>query len=580
MGIIGNALQRVRELTRGDKEFVRTQLSAGNTISGAPGSGFDLLQAYGYDVLSDYLRLDHDLMSRFVDYEEMDDYPEISAALDIYADDATVTDTQRNRAVWIESADETVQQALDDLFHRRLRLDEEIREIARTTVKYGNDYEEMLVTEDGVVGLQYLAVPTVRRVEGPRGELYGFVQDFKGRSNYSPVEFQEALAARFALGTGALNGALPYVAMEDWEVVHFRLKGKQRRSLYGYSVMEPCRWIWKRLMMLEDAALIYRLQRAPERYAFYVDTGDLPPKEALAYVNQCRQMYRKKKFFNPSTGRVDLRNNPLGQDEDFFVPVRKGSEAARIEVLGAPSWQHMDDIEYFRDKLFAGMKVPKAYLAQEADVARAVLSSEDVRFAMAVLSVQQELRAGISKIGRVHLAATGVDPNQVEFDVRMTVPSSIFELAQIEVMTARAELAGRMGDYVSAYWIMSSVFKLNDGEIETITKQRKEDAVAAAVLQAEAAVAAEKTQQRLMPSSDSEGPTEALRRPLILPPSVQGLTEQQLLRGNRDMERRLGDQLDELRAGDRKLDMKLRGIQQLLDELRLAGAYSSNGRQG
>jgi hypothetical protein len=492
VGFFGNVSNRIRDYFRRDKSQVGIEMAKGSTASGYPTSGYDLMQAYGYDVLSDFLKLEHDLLARYIDYEEMDDYPEIAAAIDIFADDASQFETERTRTVWVTSQDATLQQNLDDLFHRQLRMDEEIWEIARTVVKYGNDYEEILVTGEGVRGLNFLAPPTVRRIEGPRGELFGFVQDFKGRFGYSPAEFQQIMANRSAMrqGDGNTNagfgGMEKISALEDWEVVHFRLRGKHRRSIYGYSVLEPARWIWKRLMLLEDAALIYRLQRAPERYAFYVDIGDLPPNEALAYLNRVRQQHRKKRWVNPTTGKLDVKFDPIDQTEDFFVPVREGREGTRIEVLGAPAWQSVEDIEYFRDKLFAAIKIPKAYLAQTDGVNRSILSSEDVRFARTVLRIQREMRNGLSKIARVHLAALNIDPQAVDYNIHMTVPSAIFELAQLEVKNARADLAGRMGQLVSQYYLLSNIFGMTDDAIDTIFEQRREDAEREAEMQASA----------------------------------------------------------------------------------------------
>lgn len=508
MGFVANTADRIRQFFRQDKEQLPLRMAKGTSPSGPASAGYDMLQAYGQDVLSDYLRLEHDLLSRYVDYEEMDDYPEISTALDIFSDDSSQPETQINRTVWIESPDESVQHVLDDLLHKKLRIDEEIWEIARTLVKYGNDCEEILVTENGVEGLNFLPPPTVRRIEGPRGELFGFIQDFKGKFGYGPQEFQQILTQRMATPLGragtpdkqATSGYEGRVAaLEDWEVVHFRLRGKHRRSLYGYSVCEPARWIWKRLMMLEDAALIYRLQRAPERYAFYVDTGDLPPAEALAFVNRVRQGHKKTKFFDPTTGKLNLKFNPIAQDEDFFIPSRKGQDGTRIEVLGAPSWQHMDDIEYFRSKLFAALKIPKAYMGQEEGVARAVLSSEDVRFARTILRVQRELRNGLAKVCRIHLAALNINPYQMDYDIRMTVPSSIFELAQLEVRNARADLAGRMGEFVSLHWTLSNVFGFSDSDIETIIAQQEGDVLRNEMNQAKAQVAVQKYQTDNMP---------------------------------------------------------------------------------
>jgi|WetSurMetagenome_2_1015567.scaffolds.fasta_scaffold15064_3 hypothetical protein len=538
MGAVQNVVDRLRRAFLVDKERGGDLLARGSTSPTYPDSGYDLLQAYGYDALSDYLRLEHDLLSRYVDYEEMDDYPEIASAVDVYADDASQPDTQLQRTVWISSPDKTLQGVLDDLFFVRLRMDEEIWELTRSLVKYGNDYEEILVTKEGVVGLNFLPAPTVRRVEGPRGELYGFVQDFRGRFGYSPQEFQKLLmqrtdSIRSMMQPGGSTiwqggGLLQQVsALETWEVAHFRLRGKHRRSVYGYSVLEPARWIWKRLMLLEDAAMIYRLQRAPERYAFYVDVGDLPPGEALAFVNKMRQQHRKKRFVNPSTGKLDLKFDPLSQDEDFWVPVRKGVEGTRIEVLGGPSWQHMEDVEYFQNKLFSALKVPKAYLAQDENVARAVLSSEDVRFARSVLRVQREVKNGLSKIARTHLAALNIDPYAAEYAIHMTVPSAIFELAQLEVRNARADLAARMREHVSLPWVLKNVYLLSDDDIETIIRQRSEDTIR----EGKATAEVEKM------SGMAQAEVEKAKAP---PPGMESVTgDEKALKGLRLLERKL-----------------------------------------
>jgi hypothetical protein len=590
VGAVQNVIGLLRQAFVTDKERGADLLAKGSTSPTYPDSGYDLLQAYGYDALADFLRLEHDLLSRYVDYEEMDDYPEVASAVDVYADDASQPDAQLQRTVWVTSPDRTLQAVLDDLFYRRLRLDEEIWEITRSLCKYGNDYEEMLVTEQGVVGLNFLPAPTVRRVEGPRGELYGFVQDFKGRFGYSPQEFQKLLATRtdairraLQPGQGAAQqpgNLLQQVnALEPWEVVHMRLRGKHRRNVYGYSILEPARWIWKRLMLLEDAAMIYRLQRAPERFAFYVDVGDLPPGEALAFVNKIRQQHKKKRFVNPSTGKLDLKYETLSQDDDFWVPVRKGVEGTRIEVLGAPSWQHMEDVEYFQTKLFSALKVPKAYLAQDENTARAVLSSEDVRFARSVLRVQREVRNGLSKIARTHLAALNIDPSVVDFSINMTVPSAIFELAQLEVRNARSDLAGRMREHVSLRWVLENVYLLSDEDIQLIIKERSEDTVREGKDQAEveklSAMAQSAAEQAMgggrggfegvMAPPSMKRLSERLR---ALPPSMRGgISEQELLRGSREAEKRASDKLDRLLNASAVQTRRLRETGALLREV-------------
>lgn len=596
MGFWGDIGHRVRGMLRFDKEQIVLNLAKGGTNSGYPQTGFDLLQAYGQDILSDYLKLEHDLMARFVDYEEMDDYPELASAIDIYADDATQVESLLNKVCWVDSPDKTVQSILEDLLWKRLRVDEEVWEICRTLVKYGNDYEELLVTGDGLVGMNFLPPPTMRRIEGRRGELFGFVQDYKGRFGYSPEEFKQLLAQR---ASGSNSPQYKYAALEDWEVVHYRLRSKHRRSIYGYSVLEPARWIWKRLMILEDAAMVYRLQRAPQRYAFYIDVGDMPPKEAMGFLHKMRQQYKKTKFYNPQTGKLDLKYNPLSQDEDFFVPVRKGVQATKIDVVGSPSWQHMEDIEYFKLKLYAAIKVPKVYLGSEAPRAKGVLSQEDVRFARTVLRIQREVRNGLKKKCRIHLAALGIDPSKVDFEVYMTTPSSIFELAQLEVRNAKADFAGRMSQFVSLHWILQKVFGLSDEEIEYIIKERHQEQLADAEIQAKAmglnmdvqnksalqqqAASTHLQQQQMAQAQPGTQAAEDLRKHIRASGSLSSMwpqmrqrlgyrpiSEQELFHGNREHEKLVGDNLEKILSSNTGLARRLDELGQLVEELRMS----------
>lgn len=576
-GAVQGVVDKLRAAFAADKEHISRDLAKGSTSPAYPDQAFDLFQAYGYDALSNYLRIEHDLVSKYVDFENMDEIPEIFAVLNIYSDDATQPDSQLKRTVWVTSPDKTLQTELDDLFNRTLRMDEEISEIARCLVKYGNDFNEILVNENGVVGLNYLPAPTIRRVEGPRGELYGFVQDWRGRFGFSPNEFQQILAARNEALAGmqyqgsagaAGNYKNPLVtALEPWEVCHFRLSGKARRTAYGQSILEGSRWIFKRLMLLEDAALIYRLQRAPERFAFYVDVGDLPPQEALAYVNKIRQRYKKKRIIN-SNGQLDLKYSPLSMDQDFYVPTRRGTDGARIETLGSPSWQHMDDVAYFQNKLFTALSVPKAYLAHEEGAHRAILSSEDVRFARAVLRVQRELRNGLKRIARTHLAALNIDPDKVQFEINMTIPSAIFELAQLEVRNARADLAARMREHVSLRWILENVYQLSDEDIQVIIKERQEDALRDGKVQAEIekmtaqaqAVSAPAQPESLMRSGQLPRLTE-------IPGRRAGITIKELEAGSRAAEKRAAAKLDLLLRGDDEKTRRIKEIGALLHEL-------------
>jgi hypothetical protein len=325
----------------------------------------------------------------------------------------------------------------------------------------------------------------------------------------------------------------------------------------------------------------------------------------MAFLHKIRQQYKKTKFYNPQTGKLDLKYNPLSQDEDFFVPVRKGVQQTKIDVVGSPSWQHMEDIEYFKLKLYAAIKVPKVYLGSEAPRAKGVLSQEDVRFARTVLRLQRELRNGMKKMARVHLASLNINPSAVDFEIHMTTPSSIFELAQLEVRNAKADFAGRMQQFVSLHWILQKVFGLSEEEIEYIIKERHQEQLSDAEIQAkamglqmdvqnqgavqqQAAQAEIQTQQQAAQqqmAAAAGGSTQAsedlraafraqgalsrrwpqMRQHLGYKP----ITEQELFQGNRDHEKLVEDNLETIMGSNTETARRLGELGQLLNEVKM-----------
>jgi len=505
MGWTDNIADRIRARFTVDKEKKALDAGRGRIPAGARIGMGTADSAYGYEQLSSHLNLEHDLMGRYIDYEEMDDFPEISAAVDVYADDSTQIDLMRRKTVWVVSENERVRQILDDLLHKQLRIEEDVWGATRTLVKYGNLYGEILVNQEGVIGLNFLPPPTMRRIEDESGGLLGFVQDPAGRG-LTLREFRtllndkgqivtkpvEAKPESKPFGAGAVGSETmassdvsKVVPFEDWEVVHWRLRGKHLRSIYGFSVLEAARWVWRRLTLLEDAVLLHKLTRSPARYAYYIDCGDLSPQQAMAYVNEIKNNYKKKKYIT-SDGKIDFKVNPLGAQEDFWLPSKGGKESTRIDLLSGADWQALDDVNYFRSKLFTALKMSSSFVGlQEGGDTRSNLANQDVRFARTVLRLQREFRNGLKKVCRVHLAALGIDPHAVEWDVQMASPSSIFELAQIEARTAQTQLAEQMSTFVPRQWLLKTVFGFTEDEIADMQGKKDEEDDAEAVKLAE-----------------------------------------------------------------------------------------------
>lgn len=391
-----------------------------------------------------------------------------NSAFRYYASDATQPSIQNNRSLWVEGDSDAVIGILDDMIAKRLRAEDEIWSQAYSLAMYGNNFEEVLVTGNGVIGLNHLPAPTMRRVESLDGGLIGFVQDITGQFTSNNTQLRAMLAGSTQIP--------PYIALfEDWQVCHMRLRSTRRRSPYGVSISEPARWIWKRLVMMEDMAIIYRLNRIP-RYAYYVDVTDVPPDRVEGFLRKAKRDLKKRPMVNPRSGRLDMRYNPMAHDEDYIIAVREGKELARVDIISAPDWQSTEDINYFKRMLHGSLNVPRAWLGQDEPIQnRGILSNEDVRAARITLNLQREVRNGYEFICRVHLAARGLNPYDPEFTVMMTAPSGIWELAAYEVLNARADYASRVQPFTSIRWIQENVLKLSDEEIKAIEKQAKKE---------------------------------------------------------------------------------------------------------
>jgi len=402
-----------------------------------------------------------------------------NSAIDIYSDDASQIDPGENKTIWVSSDDEFIRKELDVLLHKTLNIEEFVWSDLRGLCKYGNHYKEMVVKKNqGVIGLNPIPSPTMRRIEVGMGaeSTTGFIYDPTATFRTTTADFISKMQAR--LQDGGQNYQDIYqnptmdLVFEDWEILHFRLRGKNQYSQYGHGIFEPARWIYKRMVLLEDSLVLYRLQRAPSRYAFYIDVTNVPPQETNGYLNKIKQAVKKQKYVNNSNKR-DQKFDVLSGSDDFFLPVRDGKESTRVESLAGPVYDAIEDVKFFENKLFAALKVPKPFLTYEESTAKTNLSAEDTRFARTIMRIQREYKNGIKKLCRVHLASKGIDPSRINFEVHMTIPSAIFELAQLEIKNAELELADKFGSYAPRGWIMKNILKFSDSQIEEMEKMRQ-----------------------------------------------------------------------------------------------------------
>ena len=393
----------------------------------------------------------------FRDYDTMDMDPIISSALDIYADEC-VTKNELGEILIIHSSNDNIKQILYNLFYDILNIEFNMWSWTRNLVKYGDFYLKMYISpEYGVYMVEPISAYNVSRVEN------------SDITNKNYVKFQINLPE---------GGRLE--ELENYQVAHFRMLSDSNFIPYGKSIIEGGRRVWKQLSLMEDAMLIHRVMRAPEKRVFKVDVGNIPPQEVDQYMQKLMDKMKKVPYIDEKTGDYNLRFNLQNMVEDFYLPVRGSDSGTSIEPLSGMEFNGIDDIEYLRNKMLAALKIPKAFLGYEEDLSgKATLASEDIRFAKTVNRVQRILISELNKIAMVHLYAQGYkDSSLVDFTLELTNPSVIFEKEKIGIWQDKVNLSKDMMEtkLFSKKWIYENVFKISDEDSDVQKNDLVEDA--------------------------------------------------------------------------------------------------------
>jgi hypothetical protein len=462
MGITARSLELIRSVFLRDNQFPQPPEFINQYYSGYQKHGTISPLTSANSIYASSFSINNDIQSRYSDYELMGGYPEISTAINLFSDEATQADVITNKSVWIKSPDDTIQTILNNTLHKQLEIEDHIWEMAHDLTQFGNLFEEIVVRDQqGVVKLIHHPASSMRRIDGDNGVLYGFISDSQMNFEINTQTFTNLLKdpAR------NLNSNQSIKVFEPWEMAHFRIRGSGRQEQYGISAVDAARWAWKRLSWMEDAMVLYKLTRSASRYVFYIDVGDVPPNEARKILNQYKQDFKKQKYTDEN-GRLTFKWSPLSADEDFYIARRKGERSTEIETLNGIIGQDTDDTVYFRDKLISALGVPKAYLSYDETVGRANMGQQDIRFSKSVMRIQRGIKQGIKHITQVDLAARNIDPDKVEYEVMMQIPSGALEIAHIEVLNSKADLAQKFqGLNFSEYYIQSKILGMSDDEI-------------------------------------------------------------------------------------------------------------------
>ena len=382
----------------------------------------------------------------FRDYDAMDNDPILSSALDIYADEST-TKNEYGDVLSIKSTNENVRELLHNLFYDVMNIEFNLWPWIRNLVKYGDAFLALEIAEGkGVVNVMPHSVYNTERLEGSDPNNLNYVKykvemDRLGKKEY-----------------------------EAYEMAHFRLLSDTNFLPYGKAMIENARRIWKQLTLMEDAMLIHRIMRAPEKRIFKIDIGNIPPQEVDNYMQKIINKMKKTPFVNKDTGDYNLKYNIQILTEDFFLPVRGSDSGTNIENLQGLEYAAIEDIDYLKNKLFAALRVPKAYLSYDENVnGKATLAAEDVRFARTIERIQRTVVSELTKIAIVHLAAQGINDSELtNFELTLTNASTIYEQEKVNLWSEKVRLASDLKalNMLSTDWAYHNVFSMSEDEVD------------------------------------------------------------------------------------------------------------------
>ena len=410
-------------------------------------------------------------LASYYDYESMEYTPEIAAALDIYAEEST-TPNEDGFILQIYSESKRIKSVLADLFNNSLDINTNLPMWTRNTCKYGDNFIYLrLDPEKGVIGSIQLPNIEIERYELGMSERMG-TSNIKTPDNSKGLKF---------------TWKSRNIDFQPWEVGHFRLLGDDRKLPYGTSMLEKSRRTWKQLLLSEDAMLIYRTSRAPERRIFKVYVGNMEDDDIEAYVQRVANKFKREQIVDSKTGNVDMRFNQMAVDQDYFIPVRDPAQPSPIETLpGATNLSEIADIEYIQKKLVTALRIPKTFLGFEETVGDGKsLALQDIRFARTINRIQKSMLQEMNKIAIIHLFLLGFEEEVSNFTLGLTNPSTQADLLKVDLWKEKMLLykdvvtdPGNGIQPASSTWAKKHIFGWSDDEIRTdLLQQRMERAI-------------------------------------------------------------------------------------------------------
>jgi hypothetical protein len=383
---------------------------------------------HGYSSATNIETLESIRQNLYMEYALMDSDPILNSALDIYADETTARNAQ-GYTLTINSSNPNIKKILYNLFYEILNIEFNLWSWVRTCCKFGDLMLFLEVNPSvGIVDVVPIHPAFIRRVE----------EEYNGETGvgYKTKYIYEGPEGR----------AFSRKSFDDLDIAHFRLITDTDYLPYGKSMLDGARKVYTQLALMEDAMLLHRIMRAPERRIFKIDVGGIPPESIDGYIESMANDMKKVPLMDEQ-GNYNLRYNIMNMFEDIFIPTRGGDSGTEVDTLaGLQNDGAIDDIEYLRKKMMSTLKIPLSYLGYEtAGDVKTSLASEDIRFARTTERIQKIFCSELKRMAKIHLACQSFkDDELLDFDITLSPPSMIYERQKIDLLNEKVNLVSNL----------------------------------------------------------------------------------------------------------------------------------------
>ena len=447
-------------------------------------------------------------IDRYQQYEVMDSDPEVNAALDILAEFCTqkLKDGKSPFTVkWRSKATNVEVRVLGEYLQQWNKLqqfDTRIFRIVRNVFKYGDAF---FIRDPENQKWSWIDTSNVIKVivnesEGKKPEQYVIRDLAPNFHNLVMTQIQpnsqqtNNRGSNYTAGGGArgMTGAFPQqtgdrfsvgeneLAVDAAHVIHLSLsEGLDNNYPFGNSLLEQVFKVYKQKELLEDAILIYRIQRAPERRIFYIDVGNMPSHLAMSFVERVKNEIHQRRIPSQTGGGanvIDSAYNPLSINEDYFFPQTEGGRGSKVETLpGGTNLGEIDDLKYFTNKLFRALRIPSSYLPTGADDSQAQYNDgrvgtayiQELRFNNYCMRLQSLLQGTFDEEFKRYLHERGVNIDSTLFEIKFQPPQNFAAYRQAEVDGQRINTFNTLQaiPYISKRFAMKRFLGITDEEL-------------------------------------------------------------------------------------------------------------------